>query len=1065
MTALRHTMILASAGSGKTHALTSRFIALLAAGAAPERIVALTFTRKAAGEFFDGILTKLADAATHPPSARALAGEIGRTEWTGADFLRLLRVVVDAMPRLNLGTLDGFFARIVRSFPLELGLGGEFAILEDHAALRERRRVLRGLFTGAGDTDDARREFGEAFKRATFGAEEKQLGPRLDTFIDSHAEAFLSAPDARLWGVPDVIWPAGCPWLAAAPGLAGAARALPAALPMERFSDGQRRRIEAFVADVEQWIPGAPLTKAMDYLVDNAFAVWPELLGGHADLMLDRRAVALGAGGCAAVVAVVAGIAGAELARRLARTQGLHRVLHGYEARYDATVRRAGRLTFADLQRLLLPEAGGPRLSSSGAGAEARLAIDWRLDAQFEHWLLDEFQDTSRGQWSVLRNLIDEVIQDPEGRRTFFYVGDVKQAIFAWREGDARLFREIFDHYNGGQPGVIEEVHLTRSWRSGPAVIAMVNRVFGSPPALRAIVPEATAARWAREWRDHSAVHGDRASYAVLRHAAEADGRRSAVADILRETDALARGLSVAVLVQKNAEGTALADFLRRSGFPAVAESDLHVCTDNPLGVALLALLKAAAHPADTRAWELVRMGPLGRRLTEAGIGDVTALVPAVLGQLHREGFAATLEAWMARIDPDLADDDTFSRGRARQLVAAAHRFDESGGREVADFIDFAERHVVRDLDTGAVVRIITVHKAKGLGFDLVILPDLEGSRLAQRRGGLAIHRGPDRTVRWVLDPPPKLLMGNEPVLARQLEEDEAEAAYEALCILYVAMTRAKRAMYVVTEPVGRSQSQNFPRLLQETLGETWEEGDPSWFASVPPPPPIVPDRPAPTATAMSARIRRSARTPSGGERLELPAPLAFALESDAAASHGSAVHGLLATVEWLEPGSSPPEFAPDPEAPDAPAAARRCLLSPAFGEVFARPRVPNADVWRERSFEIVLDDAWYSGVFDRVVVERDASGRALRATVWDFKTDRVNGDAGVAAAVERHGHQLLLYRRVVACLTGLPEARVRAALALLAPGRLAEIGPDARAHGEYRRELSFTPSGPPGTS
>jgi len=141
-----HVMILASAGAGKTYALTNRFVRLLAGGALPERIVALTFTRKAAGEFFDVILNKLAAAAADPAAAARLAAEIGEPGLGGADFLRLLRAVTDAMPRLSLGTFDSFFARLVRTFPLELGLAGDFEILQEHGARLERRRVLRRLF-------------------------------------------------------------------------------------------------------------------------------------------------------------------------------------------------------------------------------------------------------------------------------------------------------------------------------------------------------------------------------------------------------------------------------------------------------------------------------------------------------------------------------------------------------------------------------------------------------------------------------------------------------------------------------------------------------------------------------------------------------------------------------------------------------------------------------------------------------------------------------------------------------------------------------------------------------
>src|SRR6476469_8525320 len=132
MKPLGHTMILASAGSGKTYALTNRFVGLLARGAPPERIAALTFTRKAAGEFFDEILNKLATAATDPAVAQRLARDIDAPHLGPLDFRRMLRGVVDNMHRLQLGTLDGFFGRIARVFTYELGLTGAFEVLEEH---------------------------------------------------------------------------------------------------------------------------------------------------------------------------------------------------------------------------------------------------------------------------------------------------------------------------------------------------------------------------------------------------------------------------------------------------------------------------------------------------------------------------------------------------------------------------------------------------------------------------------------------------------------------------------------------------------------------------------------------------------------------------------------------------------------------------------------------------------------------------------------------------------------------------------------------------------------------
>src|SRR5215212_3271468 len=104
MKSLAHVMILASAGSGKTYALTNRFVDLLARGSSPERIVALTFTRKAAGEFFDEILHKIAQAANDAGVAAKLAHEVEASHLGPPEFRQMLRSVVDAMPRLRLGT-------------------------------------------------------------------------------------------------------------------------------------------------------------------------------------------------------------------------------------------------------------------------------------------------------------------------------------------------------------------------------------------------------------------------------------------------------------------------------------------------------------------------------------------------------------------------------------------------------------------------------------------------------------------------------------------------------------------------------------------------------------------------------------------------------------------------------------------------------------------------------------------------------------------------------------------------------------------------------------------------
>jgi ATP-dependent helicase/nuclease subunit A len=1050
MNAARHEMILASAGAGKTYALTGRFVRLLAGGARPERIIALTFTRKAAGEFFDEILRKLAGAAADPARAATLAREIDRPELARTDFLRLLRAVTEAMPRLRLGTLDSFFARIARSFPLELGIAGEFEILHEHAARLERRRVLRRMFARAGPLDGAQREFIEAFKRATFGREEKRLGAQLDAFLDEHHEVYLAAPEARAWGDPTRIWPAGQPWLGARADAAGALRVLRTWLATAALGDKQRRRWEDFLAAFAAWTPGANPPRELVYVLEKAFAAWPQLDAGATVLEFDRQKQHLDAPAAAALAEMSRVVAGGELARRLEMTRGIFAVLRGYERTYHDAVRRAGRLTFADVQRLLAPGAGAPALSREPA--EDRLFIDYRLDAEIDHWLLDEFQDTSFGQWSVLRNLVDEVVQDPEARRTFFCVGDVKQAIYTWREGDPRLFREIYRHYTTVVPEAIATRHLDESRRSGPAVIAMVNRVFGDRTALAGLFPGPMSAAWNAEWRPHVTAVPERTGQAAWLLADDEGARQELVLALLRELRPLERGLSCAVLVQTNRVAAELADYLRQAaGLPAVAESDLPVCTDNPLGSAVLALLQAAAHPGDTLAWEHLQMTPFAAVLPGEGIRDREDLTRRVLGQIHALGFERTVAHWVNAVEPELEADDAFTRARGRLLVEAARRFDDTGGRAVAEFVAFMERHTIREPEGAAVVRVMTIHKAKGLGFDVVVLPDLEGTRLDQARGGLAVHKAADRSIEWVLDAPPRLIAQHDPVLAAHTREAEAEAGYEALSLLYVALTRAKRGLYVITGRPGESTSRNYPRLLADTLGGAeaeieiaigdlhargaWSDGDGTWHRSVAPAAaPAARKAPGPIATAPATRRFPSLR-PSAQEEGVFAAGM-FSLQRGAATAYGTTVHGLLAQVEW----GPAPELAAEWQLLVDPAAreAAAVLQAPGLREVWLPPAAPGAEVWRERPFEMIWDESWITGTMDRVVIERGPDGRPSRATVYDFKTDAVAA-AGVDAIARRYSGQMRLYRQAAARLAGLPLTEVRGALVFTKLLRLVE--------------------------
>ena len=127
-----------------------------------------------------------------------------------------------------------------------------------------------------------------------------------------------------------------------------------------------------------------------------------------------------------------------------------------------------------------------------------RKFAEYRFDSSTKHWLFDEFQDTSRLQWEVFKDIIDEAIQDPE--KSFYFVGDIKQSIYGWRGGDMKLFGEIYEHY---KKHMLDNEQMKTSYRSCPAVIDFVNQLFSNYPLLKTYFGERTENAWAQKWENH----------------------------------------------------------------------------------------------------------------------------------------------------------------------------------------------------------------------------------------------------------------------------------------------------------------------------------------------------------------------------------------------------------------------------------------------------------------------------------------------------------------------------------------------------------------------------------
>ncbi len=1062
--------ISASAGSGKTYRLALRYIELLARGVKPERIVALTFTRKAAGEMSARVIERLARAAAGPAGLQQLAQDLGPdVPVDRAVVLRLLRDLVRALPALRIGTIDGFLAQVIRVFASELGLPGGYEILDEAQLSEARDRTLAGVLGRATDPAEVRLLV-EAFKQAVPG-EERTVTSRLESLVDSGHRLYLEAPDESRWGRPEVIWPQGAPIPSPLPSVDALADDLAAWAGRELGAPEKAKLREAWLKmadDLRAWQPERawnPMPALGKRWLEVAF-------GGEARLVYNRKEHAIA--DPAPLIAAGRAMVGLAIDRRLKSTAAQYRLLRRYEEAYRRTVRAAGRLSFADFLLVLGMglDAGRPPVLTrrqDAAAADRRIYLDYRLDGQFDHWLMDEFQDTSLEQWRVLGGLIDEVVQDAEEKRTFFYVGDVKQSIYGWRGGHPKLFGDLQQRY---EPRMQSET-LSRSWRSAPPVIEAVNRVFESL-ADGTGLPVDLVARWQKDWKHHEAappnagLPGCVALYEIGR-----EGGRGATGPDRTRRFALAARLAaelqergvprIALLVRSNKAGKDLTDHLRAAGLAAGWEGD-SALLDNPVVSALVSLFQLALHPGDAFAGRHVAMSPLAAAAAAQGLAP-EAVPAAVRQRAHAHGLHDTVRTWAQAAVGAGAAMSAFEQQRLEALAQVALAFDRRGDRDLSAFIRAVREQTVGG-DLARPIRVLTIHKAKGLEFDAVILCDLQASAFPSRTGaGLSLHRDAAGAPAWVLDLPPADFAERDPVLDAHVRAAALDEAVEELCGLYVGMTRAKQGLYlVVTQASEKSTAVHPSDVLVTTLASgapvdeapiegaavrrLYLSGDEAWRPRTKPSPaapPVPAVRPSSHPVARLERVAPSEEEAAAqtGE----PAEWIFRTGGRAAASRGEAVHALFQRVGWIDEEDAGAVAAAWAASAEAPSEGReeilgefhRIVAMPAVRAALSRPS-PRAELWREQAFELAWEERWISGRFDRVVIERAADGAAVRAAVLDFKSDRVADEAALAAKVEIYRRQLVWYRRAAARLTGLPPERVTAHLLFTRLGRVVDI-------------------------
>lgn len=811
--------IQASAGSGKTWELTRRFLERLAecgrdggrpsAGCAlvPDAhawgdIVAITFTNTAATEMRERVLRRLKEAALGNPDEGVPFSSQEARRWVDA--------VLRDMSSLNIRTIDSLLHLIVRSAALDLGLPPDFepAFATEEALTPYYDLVLEHAWR----EDAAMRDLVRSACRALalrndsrgFLVGEKLRQPLrlvIDDVLRGRLENLASETEIKV--------------------------------KLEDSQEGARTAARQFLAAAE----AAGITWKKP-----ALNVVSAIAAGKFESCASRTAAAEDAAALflkkcpvpAPVAAAHAHFAEAALRCRECRERLLPALGLLPFVRLAQTLVEAFLLNREQEGRLpgvLIPRWAADALSGDHGVPDALC----RLGSRLTHFLVDEFQDTSREQWQTLRPLVADALARG-GSLT--WVGDVKQSIYSWRGGDPTLFNAVLEDAELTRLAASATRTLPYNRRSRERIVTHNNSVF-SPLAhegcareiLGTLVPDMPPPQMDAAVRRLSGAFAgaaqkcppDAENSGGLVHveridAQRADELREAVlfrlCGLLREDIIPRRPLSdILVLVRSNEHGRLVAEALAREGIAVITENSL-LLSEHPLITQVVAFLDFLDTPEDDIAFWTVLTGSLvlehpltgemtGEKLhdwcAEAGTGPLFQrfrhawpdIWQRVFAPFHAQSalltpYDATRE-WLLRLDAEtrFPAERTFLRRFLEVLQCA----EEKGFASLGAFLEHWRSHGGEEkapMPNGMdAVRVMTIHKAKGLAAPCVIVPWTSFTIQPSRHPEVIEYEGLRLAV-----------PGGRVCGARHYEHLAAQAC-EALDLLYVAFTRARDELHI----------------------------------------------------------------------------------------------------------------------------------------------------------------------------------------------------------------------------------------------------------------------------
>jgi len=1062
------TVMMASAGTGKTFRLTNHYLALVVRGFRtnesfdPASILATTFTRKAAGEIIERVFSRLLNAATQPDELKTLQTFVDGAI-TADECERIVASLARNLHRINIVTIDALLARMAGSIAMEIGLPVGWRIVDQATDARMRDEAVAQVVR---ETDE--QQLATLLQLVYAGGFGRGVHDTITSQVNGGFDVHLrSGGDTSLW------WRGGEPL--PKPDIESTVRRLallpippalsePVSSMLERFKAGNyKTALSGVLATAALAGQGTFRRKVID----------PQILQILQPLALF------------AVARFAADLAG----RNVAASELIAR----FDAVYTGLKHASAALRFDDLPRGLLARPLDDLLPT----------LYFRMDSTVRHLLLDEFQDTSVDQFRVLEPMIDEMVAHRDTDRTVFVVGDEKQSLYAWRGGKSRLLAALPERWPA-----FTVSSMSQSQRSSPIVLAAVNAVFHQDTLVAALGKDdpcrAAAAAFGTSFQPHTSAKPLRkgeVSLVQVRALAEADAPKPTPSEHFEEVIAeavqrvrqivdAAPHAEVAILTPTNKPIANIIYQLKQHGISASGEGGTPV-TDAPVVAAAMAALELAVHPGDSASFAFLAASPLAP-LFGIQCGLVTRCTDrraaarrvsqALRLRLGTDGIAGTLR-WLQAASTPHTDRRGFQR--SEQLLDLADRFESDGGTDAADFADTVASTLLEDA-TPMRVRVMTVHKAKGLEFDAVILVGLQKCWNVKHD---AVLMSGDTTPETAgpLDPvtivslcPGKEAREGAPELQKLHDAARFENVSAQLSALYVAMTRAKHALHIVIGPLPQSgDSLRADKLLVAALAEDAQTdseeprcelhitGSIDDWAT-----PENPAHPAPTRTPTIATPPLALAAPaSAGQRLQLKAPSSMEggsartlaevlkIEPQRGRNRGTILHAMFEQVGWANlglPDDATLLHAAQQAAADGPTnipntqllADFRSSLGPATRAALSQSRYANRpgtpELRREYPIAAKLTDGTETsiirGTIDRLVIGVQ-NGRPIWAEILDFKTDNVHPDqpAEFEARIAHYKPQMDAYIRTIAATLRLQPTDIQASLLFVASDRVIE--------------------------